>query len=105
MNAEQVDDLIMTLSVTYSQRTIARRLQIGRQWIRDVLAMHAEGRRLEYQLGRPVKATGQIKQWVIEATPDDRRASDSQIVRMVFDKFGGNIGHSTANRIRPLVKF
>jgi transposase len=86
MNAEQVDDLIITLSVTYSQRTIARRLQIGRQRIRDVFAMHAEGRWLEHQLGRPVKATGKIKQWVIEATRNDPRASDSQIVRMVFDK-------------------
>jgi hypothetical protein len=55
VNAKQIDDLIITLSVTYSQRTIVRRLQIGRQWIRDVLAMHAEGRRLEHQLGRPVK--------------------------------------------------
>jgi hypothetical protein len=67
--------------------------------------MHAEGRRLEHQLGRPVKATGEIKQWAIEATRDDPRASDSQIVRMIFDKFGVNIGYSPANRIRHLRKF
>jgi hypothetical protein len=78
---------------------------IEKQRISNALSAHAEPKRLEYHLGRPVKVTGEIKQEIIEATQDNPRSSDFQIVRMVYDKFGVNIGHMTANCIRQIGEF
>jgi hypothetical protein len=65
MNDEELDDLIVHFSQNKSPRWISQCLHVGRKRIRSVLAAHREGIRILHQLGRPLKATAEIKKWIL----------------------------------------
>jgi transposase len=102
---EQIDDAIVLLTPFHSQRWIAGKLKVGRDRIRNVLAAHRQQMRVIHAMGRPVKATPEIKEFIIEATRDNPRLSDAGIIQLVKNKYNVTIGHSTANRCRQHAKF
>jgi transposase len=105
MQAEALDDWIVSLLPGHTLRSISRIVHVDRDRVRAVRDAHLAGNRLFHCLGAPRKATPQIKQAVIELTTRHPAFCDFQIAQIIAEQFSIAISRSTINRLRHLANF
>jgi hypothetical protein len=68
MSRDVLDDWIACLLSTRSNREVSKLVHVGQDRVQAVRAAQADDKRILHQIGRPTKATPQIKQAVIKLT-------------------------------------
>jgi transposase len=84
---------------------IARVVHVGQDRIRAVRKAQVEPTRFLHRMGRPAKATPEIKQAVIERMLQHPNFSDFQVAQIIIPRFGIRITRPPISRLRHLAHF